>query len=87
MALNTLKTKNRLVGAIENTELYAEDDNGPMEEVAPTVDTTEKVKFGAEGPKKQFNFFSKIKRAAPAGADDLNSKLQGLGFANNVSAN
>ena len=81
-ATNIVKTRNRLVGEIQNNDLYGDDDDVPLQENANETmqiqdDDGQVLDLGmgekSNAPKKQFNFKNK---AAASDASDLNAKIK-----------
>lgn len=89
-ALNIVKSRNRLIGDIQNNELYADDDEQPMEKVEYQEDFNngEQLDLGlgdkTNAPKKQFNFFNKQSKLDTT---DLNAKIKQLGFSRDITVN
>ena len=86
-----VKSRNRLVGAIQNNDLYGDDDDYARrenEEMVHDEDCEGQVlDLGlgekSNAPKKQFNFMNK----AAVDASDLNAKIKQLGFIRDTNVN
>ena len=89
--VNTVKTRNRLVGKIVNNDIYCEDDDYPRRENEEMVHEEDyegqALDLGlgdkSNAPKKQFNFMNK----AAVDASDLNAKIKQLGFTRDTNVN
>lgn len=85
-----MKSRNKLIGDIQNNELYADDDEQPMEKVEFQEDYNhgEQLDLGlgdkTNAPKKQFNFFNKQSKLDTT---DLNAKIKQLGFSRDITVN
>jgi hypothetical protein len=85
---NLIKVKNKLVGNLEQGDLYASDDGNNKVEIFDEI-IDEKLDLGnsCAAPKiTQDTFLAKLKKNAGP-SDELTKQIQQLGFKQNVSAN
>jgi len=82
VAANVVKSRNRLVGDIQNNDLYGDDDDAPLRDDMDEVlqgneDDGQVMDLGlgskSNAPKKQFNFKNKT---AGRDSNDLNAKIK-----------
>ena len=91
---NKVKTRNKLVGDIQDNQLYGSDDGqDKMPDFVQEAEDFdgEKLDLGmgdkASAPKKQFNFLNKVAPKNGVDANDLNAKIKQLGFSRDTNVN
>ena len=91
--INTMvKTRNKLVGDMQNNDLYGSDDDKDYQAYSDQemleIEPNEQLDLGIEtrenAPKKQLNFMNK---GGPVNAADLNAKIMSLGFSRETNVN